>query len=87
MALCRIFPNHSDIGCIKCCSNLNAFLGSPNTLTGMLVSNLPHLQAIEQGYEHRNACRQFKNMLHVYRLVFNGEPLARHSPFDNCKLF
>jgi len=87
MALCRIFPNPSDIGRIKCCSNLNASLGSPDTLTGTPVSDLPRLQAVELGYEHRNACRQFKNMFRVYRLVFNGEPSARHSPFDNCKLF
>jgi len=77
MALCRIFPNHSDIGRIKCCSNLNAFLGSPDTLTGTPVSDLPRLQAVELGYEHRNACRRLKNMLRVYRLVFNDEPSAR----------
>jgi len=87
MTLCRISPNHNDIGRIKCCSNLNAFLGSPDTLTGTPVSDLPRLQAVELGYEHRNACRRFKNMLRVYRLVFNGEPSARHSPFDNCQLF
>jgi len=87
MTLCRIFPDHNDIGRIKCCSNLNAFLGSPDTLTGTPVSDLHRLQTVELGYEHTNACRRFKNVLRVYRLIFNGEPLARRSPFDNCKLF
>jgi len=87
MTLCRVFPNHNDIGHIKCCSNLNVFLGSPDTLTGTPVSDLPRLQTVELGYEHRNVCRWFTNVLRVYRLIFNGEPLTRHSPFDNCKLF
>ena len=77
MALCRICLNHNDIRRIKCCSNLNAFLRSPD---GTPVSDLPRLQAVELGNEHTNACRRFKNMLHAYGLIFNGEPLARHSP-------
>jgi len=52
MALCRIFPNHNDIRRIKCCSNLDAFLGSPDTLTETPASYLPRFQVVEMGYGH-----------------------------------
>jgi len=83
MALCRIFPNHNDIRRIKCCSNLNAFLGSPDTLTETPASYLPRFQVVEMGYEHRNAYRRLKIELIIYRLFLNGELPARFSLFDD----
>ena len=81
--LYRIFPNHNDIRRIKYCSNLNAFLGSPDTLTETPASYLPRFQVVEMGYEDRNAYRRLKTELIIYRLFLNGELPARFSLFDD----
>ena len=83
MALGRISLNHHDIRRIKCCSNLNAFLGSPDTLTETPASYLPRFQVVEMGYEHRNAYRRLTSEVLIYRLFLNGKPPARCSPFDD----
>ena len=76
MALCRIFPNH-DIRRIRCCSSLNAFLGSPDTLTGTPASYLPRFHAVEMDYGHRNAYRRLKTELIIYRLFLtSGQMLS-----------